>query len=128
MMNFTSSLILPRSSFPPAGGLGRTTVDNGSDRQKGARRYPLDLTDEKTAVGITAMQSESKLRTSRRIIRLYRNRSTCTGYSNEPFKPLNLTYSLVKELISPNCFDKMSRRTRVSVSLVNGKLIRVRLC
>jgi hypothetical protein len=35
------------------------TINNVSDRQKGARRYPLDSTDGKTAVGITAMQGES---------------------------------------------------------------------
>src|SRR5437764_10412573 len=43
------------------------------------------------------------LRTSRRIICLYRNLPQLqtdrgTGHSDEPFKPLNLTYSLVKEL------------------------------
>jgi hypothetical protein len=46
------------------------TINNVPYRQKGARRYPLDLTDEKTVVGITTMQDESRLRTSRRITRI----------------------------------------------------------
>jgi len=38
-------------------------INNGSiSRQKGARRYPTDSTDEKTVVGITTMQGESILR------------------------------------------------------------------
>src|SRR5215218_9665927 len=40
------------------------TIHNVSYRQKGARRYPLDLTDEKTVVGITTMQGESRQWTS----------------------------------------------------------------
>ncbi len=39
--------------------ISAATINNVSYRQKGARRYPLDLTDEKTVVGITTMQSES---------------------------------------------------------------------
>ena len=35
------------------------TINNVPYRQKGARRYPIDSTDEKTVVGITTMQSES---------------------------------------------------------------------
>ena len=48
----------PSHSFT---GRGETehTINNVSDRQKGARRYPLDSTDGKTVVGITTMQGES---------------------------------------------------------------------
>jgi hypothetical protein len=52
----------PRATnYYPFTGRGETeqTTNNVPYRQKGARRYPLDLTDEKTAVGITTMQGES---------------------------------------------------------------------
>ena len=62
-------------------------------------------------------------------------RPSGADHSDEPFKPLNLTYSLVKELpeFGPDSGQSVSlsesRRTRVRMSSkkTDGKLIRVRL-
>ena len=64
------------------------------------------------------------LRTSRRIISLYRNRpAQGAGHSDEPFKPLNLTYSLVKEL--PENFSGF-RQVRMRLLRFQSSLIRTR--
>jgi len=63
-------------------------------RQKGARRRPLNITDGKTIVGITIMQGELKLRTSRRVFDQPHTLKDVCGLTR-PFTS-NLTYSLVK--------------------------------
>ena len=105
-------------------------------RQKGARRHRPDGKDKQSHVGITCFagagcRSWSYFQLAYPFERTGHRRLACKP------KPLNLTYSLVKELaigcalgLWPRAFNfRHSRRTRVSVSPVrfpSGRLTRIR--
>lgn len=74
-------------------------INNGSIAKKVLDDIRFDLTDEKTAVGITAMQSESNTTNiaEDHPTATFRTIDSPAHGSDEPFKPLNLTYSLFKE-------------------------------
>jgi hypothetical protein len=75
------------------------TTNNGSIAKKVLDDIRSIPPTERLSWGSRQCRVNRSLRTSRRIISLYRRQPfICAADSDEPFKPLNLTYSLFKEL------------------------------